>query len=180
MPLTLAVDQIQPASAGSKYLDWQGVPTGMPIAINVITYGTRTSLSGNEAYKGKVLFGDYFTKLRNDTILRATTTVFGASFSAGNCGVGAVIDFNTANEQWDFGTGYQYDGAWTQSQQMTLITGHHQWTGIRAGRHLMSYGWYPAGNNSGNLPFNIFCPNNNDDGRNQQTQSRIVIFEVAP
>ena len=121
MALTLAVDQIQPAHSSSKYLDWQGVPTGMPIAINVISYNTRTATSSNETNKGFVIFGGNFTKLRNDTVLRASCTVFGAGFYSGNCGVGMVLDFNTSNEQWDYGCAYQYDGAWVSAQQTTIV-----------------------------------------------------------
>jgi len=180
MALTLAVDQIQPVSTTAKYIDWQGVPTGMPIAINVVSYGIRTSLSTNEANKGFQAFSGNFTKLRNDTVLRATCTVFGSTFYSGNCGVGLVLDFNTSNEQWDYGVAYQYDGQWTSSQQHTLVMGHSQWTGIRAGQHSMGFGWKPADGGAGNRPFSILCPNNNDDSRNQQEYSRIVIYEVAP
>ena len=183
MPLTLAVDQIQPVSAGSKYLDWQGVPTGMPVAINVISYNIRTGLSNGA---NVTVVGGSFTKLRNDTTIRATCTVFGAGFYSGNCGVGLVIDYGSVNTyglpnaRWDFGLAYQYDGAWISAQQTTLIMGHCQWTGISAGAHTMSFGWNPADNTSSNKPFSYLCPNTNDDVRNQQMVSRIVVYEVAP
>jgi hypothetical protein len=180
MALTLAVDQIQPVSNTAKYIDWQGVPTGMPIAINVVSYAIRTSVSVNDASKAGILFGGYFTKLRNDTVLRASCTVFGAGYYSGNCGVGMVLDFNTSNEQWDYGCAYQYDGSWSSTLQTTIVMGHSQWTGIRAGQHLISFGWKPADNSSGQKPFNILSPNNNDDSRNQQMPCRIVIYEVAP
>jgi hypothetical protein len=44
----------------------------------------------------------------------------------------------------------------------------------------MGFGWKPADGGAGNKPFGILCPNNNDDSRNQQEYSRIVIYEVAP
>jgi hypothetical protein len=178
MPLTLAVDQIQPASA--SYVSWEGVPTGMPLAINVISYSTRTALSTNAASGSIAAFGEYFTKLRSDTVLRATCTVFGAGFYSGNCGVGLVLDYGTANERWDYGLAYQYDGAWVSSQQTTILMGHSQWTGVSAGRHIMSFGWKPADGGAGNKPFNYICPNSSDDARNNQMVSRIVVYEVYP
>lgn len=174
MALTVAVDQIQPYS--STTLSWEGVPTGMPLAISVISYGTRTNLSAVAGVG--IAFGDYFTKLRSDTVLRATSTIFGAGYYSGNCGVGVVLDYGT-NTRWDYGCAYQYDGQWSSTAQTTLVMGHHQWTGVSAGRHLISFGWNPA-DSSTNRPFVYINPNSSDDSRNNQMVSRIVVYEVYP
>jgi len=175
MALTVAVDQIQPYS--SSYLSWEGVPTGMPLAINVISNSTRTSIgnSGNV----QIMSGS-FTKLRSDTVIRATSTIFGCQFNSGNCGVGCVIDYGNTNARWDYGMAYQYDGSWSSTLQTTCVFGHHLWSGITAGTHTMGFGWNPANGSTGEAPFKIFNPNNSDDGRNQQMVSRIVIYEVYP
>ena len=174
MPLTLAVDQIQPANASS--LSFEGMPTGMPLAVNVVSYATRTAL-GTSA--NTVAFGGTFTKLRSDTIIRATCTIFGAGFYSGNCGVGLVLDYGT-NTRWDYGLAYQYDGAWIAAQQTTIIMGHCQWAGVSAGSHIISFGWNVADSGAGNKPFNYINPNSSDDPRNQQMVSRIVVYEVYP
>ena len=175
MALTLAVDQIQPLS--TSYVSWEGVPTGMLLAINVISSATRTALS-NAA--NVTAFGGTFTKLRSDTILRATCTVFGAGYYSGNCGVGLVLDYGTSNVRWDYGCAYQYDGAWSSTAQTTMVMGHHQWSSVSAGSHTMSFGWNPADGTTSNKPFGYLNPNSSDDSRNNQMVSRIVIYEAYP
>lgn len=174
MPLTLAVDQIQPA--GASYVSWEGVPTGMPLAINVISSATRTNLS--VVTGASVAFSGSFTKLRSDTVLRATCTVFGAGYYSGNCAVGVVLDYGV-NTRWDYGCAYQYDGQWSSTAQTTMVMGHHQWSSVSAGSHTIGFGWNPA-DSSTNRPFAYLNPNSSDDSRNNQMVSRIVVYEVYP
>lgn len=173
MALTIATDIIQPAN--SNYISFEGVHTGMPLAVNVISSTSRTALS---AVTGpSVAFSGTFTKLRSDTIIRATCTVFGAGFYSGNCGVGLVLDYGT-NTRWDYGVAYQYDGAWIAAQQTTLVMGHCQWSSVSAGSHTIGFGWNPA-DSSSNRPYNYLNPNSSDDGRNGQFVSTLTIYETA-
>ena len=76
-------------------------PSGHIIQSFVIQNGTRSTVStSGEA----TLFGDTFTKLRSDTDIFTTCTVFGCDYESGNCGVGMKL-----NSTWHFGCGYQYD-----------------------------------------------------------------------
>lgn len=175
MPLTLAADIIQPASA--NFISFVGAPTGFPLAINVISNGVRTSVGTNGNYQ---LFSGTFTKLRSDTVLRASATVFGAGYSSGNCGVGLVLDFGTPSVNWDFGMAYQYDGAWSSTQQTTMVFGQCQWSSIPSGSHTIGFGWKPASGGTGERPFVTLNPNASDDSRNNQMVSRIVVYEVYP
>ena len=173
--MTVFANIIRPYN--TSYLTIENANTGMPLAINVISSNTRTSISTSNKL---TLFSGTFTKLRNDTVLRATSTVFGAGYYSGNCGVGLVLDFGTANERWDYGMAYQYDGAWSASQQTTMVFGQTQWTGVSSGSHTISFGFNTADGGSGNRPFNILNPNSSDDVRNNQMVSRIVVYEVYP
>ena len=147
-------------------------PSGAVLAINVFRNSTRTGVG---AVATQRLFGGTFTKFRTDTLLRATCTVFGASYASGNSGVGLVLDENL----WDYGVAYQYDGAWSQGNQTTIIFGTSYWTGIAEGRHKIEFGWNSI-NGTANNPFNVFNPSNADDVRNQQMISSIVVYEVYP
>jgi hypothetical protein len=91
-----------------------------------------------------------------------------------------VLDFGTANERWDYGMAYQYDGAWSSVNQTTIVFGQAQWTSVAAGSHTMSFGWNTRDGNTNNRPFNNLNPNSSDDSRNQQMVSRIVVYEVYP
>ncbi len=157
----------------SGQITFSNMPSGSIIAVNIIRNGTRSSVSTAAT---QTLFSGSFTKLRSDSRLIARCTVFGAQYYSGNCGVGMNID----GGNWDFGTAYQYDGAWSNANQTTIITGQATWTGISAGSHTVGFGWNTVNNDAGNRPFNIFNPNSSDDGRNQQMVSSITIFEVAP
>jgi hypothetical protein len=173
--MTTTANIIRPYNA--TYLTIENAPTGMPLAINVISSATRTSVSTSNR---TTIISGTFTKLRNDTVIRATSTVFGAGFFSGNCGVGLVLDFGTANERWDYGMAYQYDGAWSSANQTTMVFGQAQWTSVAAGSHTMSFGWNTRDGNTNNRPFNNLNPNSSDDSRNQQMVSRIVVYEVYP
>jgi hypothetical protein len=173
--MTVFANIIRPYNA--SFLSIDGAPTGMPLAINVISSATRTSPSTSN--RTTIITGT-FTKLRSDTVIRATSTVFGAGYYSGNCGVGLVLDFGTATERWDYGMAYQYDGAWSATQQTTIVFGQAQWTSVAAGSHTMSFGWNVADGGTGNRPFNILNPNSSDDVRNNQMVSRIVVYEVYP
>lgn len=175
--MTTFANIIRPYNA--SFLSFEGAPTGMPLAINVISSNTRTSIS--TGFRG-ICFSGSFTKLRNDTIIRATATVFGAGFFSGNCGVGLVLDNGTAIERWDYGMAYQYDGAWSSTQQTTMVFGQTQWAGVAAGGHTIAFGWNVASGSSdtNNRPFNFLNPNSSDDVRNNQMVSRIVVYEVYP
>jgi hypothetical protein len=173
--MTLTVNAIRPASA--PFLAIDGASTGMPLAINVISSGQRTAVSN----AGNVqIFSGTFTKLRADTVIRATATVFGSTFSSGNCGVGLVLDYGTPAVRWDYGLAYQYDGAWVSAQQVTMVFGQSQWTGVAVGSHTIGFGWNPANGGTGERPFGFLNPNSSDDGRHNQIVSRIVVYEVYP
>lgn len=135
---------------------------------------TRRSMPTQGSYVETNL-GGTFTKVRSDTVIIATSTVFGAGFSAGNCGVGLRMNASS----WDHGMAYQYDGQWSTTQQTTPIIGTHRWTGLAAGNHTVYWGWNVVGGGA-NKPFNFLNPDNNDDVRNYQMISSIIVYEVAP
>jgi hypothetical protein len=121
-----------------------------------------------------IAFSGSFTKILSNSIIIATSTVLGNGFSSGNCGVGLRL-----NNTWDFGSGYQYDGQWTQAHQTTIVISTGRWTGVAAGVHTMGWGWLPA-NGTNNRPFDFLNPNTaSGEPRNQQMTSSIVIYEVA-
>jgi hypothetical protein len=173
--MTTTANIIRPYSA--SFLTFENANSGMPLAINVISSATRTAVGTSN--RTTIITGT-FTKLRADTVIRATSTVFGCQYFSGNCGVGLVLDFGTANERWDYGMAYQYDGAWSSTQQTTMVFGQAQWTGVAAGSHTMSFGWNTADGGTNNRPFSILNPNSSDDPRNNQMVSRIVVYEVYP
>jgi len=154
-------------------VDYSIMPSGSVIGMKSIRNSTRTSIGSVAA--GYILFSGTFTKQRADTIIIATCTVFGAQYASGNCAVGLKLD-NT----WDYGVAYQYDGAWSATLQVTMVTGQCQWTGVSAGSHTMGFGWNPVNGGSGEKPFSIFNPNASDDSRNQQMTSSINVYEVMP
>ena len=176
--LTLPVDGVLMSSTSSLSsanltgaLPASVVPSGGVIAMSTVRSSTRTSMPTTSNY---VAFSGSFTKQRTDSVIIATSTVFGNGFSAGNCGVGLRLD-----STWDFGSAYQYDGAWSQVDQITIVVGTGRWEGFAAGSHTMGWGWFPA-NNAANKPFDFLNPNAaNGELRNNQVISSIVIFEVA-
>lgn len=144
---------------------------GAIIALTIVRTNTRTSVS---TAASATLFSGSFTKLRADSQLIATCTVYGAGGAySGNCGVGMNIDGST----WDYGVAYQYDGAWNSSQT-TIIVGQSRWSGISAGSHTIAFGWNTINNEVSNKPFSILNPNSSDDNRNQQMASSIFLYEV--
>ena len=148
-------------------------PAGHIIQSFVIQNGTRVAVSTSAE---STLFGDNFTKLRSDTDIFATCTVYGADFESGNCGVGMKL-----NSTWQFGCGYQYDGAWSGTQQVTIIIGTGYWSTPPAGASSIYFGWKPANGSSNERPFVYFNPNASDsEPRNQQFISSIVVYEVMP
>tara|TARA_B100002019_G_C21247609_1_gene589284 strand:- start:1171 stop:1737 length:567 start_codon:yes stop_codon:yes gene_type:complete len=148
-------------------------PSGHIIQSFVIQNGTRSTVStSGEA----TLFGDTFTKLRSDTDIFTTCTVFGCDYESGNCGVGMKL-----NSTWHFGCGYQYDGAWSGTIQTTIIIGTGYWSTPPIGSTTIYFGWKPVNGSTGERPFAIFNPNTtNGEARNQQFISSIVVYEVMP
>lgn len=148
-------------------------PSGTVIAVNTVRSSTRTSMPYSNNFTA---FSGSFNKLRSDSVIVATATVFGSSFDSGNCGTGLRL-----NNTWDFGSAYQYDGAWTQALQTTIAIGTGRWTGVPAGTHTMGWGWQTADGATGNRPFQWLNPSSaGGDARVQQMTSSIVIYEVAP
>ena len=176
--LTLPVDGVLMSSTSSLSsanltgaLPASVVPSGGVIAMSTVRSSTRTSMPSTSNY---VAFSGSFIKQRADSVIIATSTVFGNSFNSGNCGVGLKLD-----STWDFGSSYQYDGAWSGPLQTTIVIGTGRWEGFAAGSHTMGWGWFPA-NNAANKPFDFLNPNAaNGELRNNQVISSIVIFEVA-
>ena len=121
-----------------------------------------------------IAFNGNFTKLRSDTDLIATCTVYGHFRVSGNCGVGMVID----RAYWDHGCGYQYDVGWTDGSQTIIVTGSSRWTGIPSGTRNIGFGWKTFNRASGDRPFSFLNPFNNPDPRNQQFISSIFVFEI--
>ena len=146
---------------------------GFILSSTMIRSNTRTAIS---AAGIGTLFSGTFTKLRSDTVIIATTTIFGEAFSAGNCGVCLKIDGGTPN----YGLQYQYDGSWSSTIQTTTISGQCQFTGIAAGTRTMSAGWHTINNEAGNRPFGFLNPSPSTPGetRNQQMVSSIIVYEV--
>jgi hypothetical protein len=171
MASVLKVDKLKSRDGVSK-LTLNNMQSGFILGSAIFRNGTRSAVSGAAE---ATLFGGSFTKQRSDTVLIATNTVFGAGYYSGNCGVGMKLD-NT----WHFGTGYQYDGAWSATAQVTVINGQGYWSGIAAGSHTLYWGWKCADGGAGNRPFNYFNPNSNDDSRLQQVVSSMIVYEVYP
>lgn len=171
MPGILYADKIKSRTGGTLVLN--GVDKGFIWSMNTIRYGTRTAVGGA---KSAILFSGTFYKFRDDTDIVATCTVFGDGYNSGNCGTGMVLD----NTSWDYGTAYQYDGAWSATQQTTMVFGTAQWRGVAAGNHLVGFGWNSISTGStAEKPFNYINPNSsNGDARNQQMVSSIVVYEI--
>jgi hypothetical protein len=173
MPGILKVDSIQLAP-GSSVMTLNNMQPGFILSSTAIRYGTRTALSIS-AYT--VIFSGSFTKLRADSTIIATCTVFGDGFYSGNCGVGMQID---TGSNWDYGCGYQYDGGWSNTIQTTVVNGQSQWTGISAGSHTIGFGWRTFNLSSAtDRPFNNINPNSAVESRNQQMISSIFVYEIA-
>lgn len=173
MPGILKVDSIQLAP-GSSVMTLNNMQPGFILSSTAIRNSTRTALSISS---GATIFSGTFTKLRGDSTLIATCTVFGDGFYSGNCGVGMFID-STSN--WDYGCGYQYDGSWSSTIQTTVVNGQSQWTGISAGIHTIGFGWKCANGSATDRPFSYVNPNTaNSETRNQQMISSIFVYEIA-
>lgn len=168
MPRILTADTIQTLSGAVLSSNW---PSGMVVGGKIIRSDVRTSMPAlSGAYTA---FSGVYNKRfgASDSYLVVRSTVFGAGRYSGNCGVGHVCDGN-----WDFGVGYQYDGAWTDQQSITVI-GHSVFTGIAAGNRTIGWGWNPN-DGSTNRPFNNLNPNSSDDPRNSQMSSVVIVQEV--
>ena len=158
------------ASKLSGQLPYANISSGSIISVSTVRSSTRTSMP---ATTSAIAFSGNFTKQLNDSIIIATATVFGGPFQSGNCGVGLRLD-----STWDYGAAYQYDGAWGSSQA-TIVVATGRWSGISAGSRTMAFGWNSLVPGS-ERPFEWLNPNSNNDPRNQQMISSIVIYEVAP
>lgn len=170
------LSQLRPNSTGlitksNLPSDGTWVPSGGVIAISTVRSAIKTTMSNSAEY---VAFSGTFTKKRSDSIIIAQSNVYGSSFSSGNCGVGLKLD-----STWDFGSSYQYDGAWSQALQVTIVTGNGMWSGISSGSHTMGWGWKTANGSTAERPFDYLNPNGAADARIPQITSTIVIYEVA-
>jgi hypothetical protein len=168
---TIEVNTIRRDPAATN-LTFSNVPAGFIISSTTIRSNTRTAIS--LAAIG-TLFSGTFTKLRSDTVIIATTTIFGEAFNSGNCGVCLKIDGGTPN----YGLCYQYDGGWG-AFQTTTISGQCQFTGIAAGTRTISAGWHTFNGSASDRPFGFLNPNSStpSESRNQQMVSSIIVYEV--
>ena len=168
MARILTADTIETTDGRTFVSDF---PSGTVISSTVIRNGTRTSISTSAT---GILFSGYHNKLldRNGSYLIIRSSVFGAQYSAGNCGTGVRI-----GSTWDYGAAYQYDGSWSSTQQTTCIYGYHIFTDVDAGSRNIEFGWN-ARDGGSNRPFAIFNPNNNDDARLRQIISTMYVQEV--
>lgn len=176
---TLKVDSITPT--GSSGIQWNSnytggvlaslnMPAGAILSVTPIRYSTRTSLG---AATSRVVFTGNITKQSSTSILVCEYTIYMGRFYDGNSGTGIVLDGTT----WGLSGGYGYDGLWSSAEQTTLDMGHTVFTGVSAGSHTIGWGWrYANGNNS--FPCYYINPNNNEDARNQQFVSTILVYEV--
>jgi hypothetical protein len=146
---------------------------GFILSSTTIRSNTRTAISLAAI---STLFSGTFTKLRSDTIIIATATIFGDGYNSGNCGVCLKIDGGTPN----YGLQYQYDGSWSSTAQTTIISGQCQFTGIAAGTRTISAGWHTFNGSANDRPFNNLNPNSStgSEPRNQQMVSSIIVYEV--
>ncbi len=159
------------ASSGS----W--APSGTIISITPIRSSSRTSVSGQGSNfpTGYKLWSGSFTKLRADTDIYVYSHQMFQGWYSGNCAVGLNMD--NSNSLWDYGHGYQYDGNYGPATIQP--TGCSRWTGLSAGSHTVYFGWNPNGGGA-NTPGNIWNPNNNEDNRDQQRVSSMIVYEVVP
>ena len=146
---------------------------GFILSTTKIRSNTRTAVSLAAI---ATLFSGTFVKLRSDTIIIATATIFGEAFNSGNCGVCLKIDGGTPN----YGLQYQYDGGWSSTIQTTTISGQCQFTGIAAGTRTISAGWHTFNGSASDRPFGFLNPSPSTPGetRNQQMVSSIIVYEV--
>lgn len=156
-------------AAGPVPIQLENMYSGMVLAVTPIRYSRRVTTS--TGYASGMLFGGTFEKLRADTYIRATCTVFGQGPQSGDCGVGMKLD-----NSWDYGCAYQYDG----SSYTQILFGTSYWTGIAKGTHNIGVGWNTVNNSSNERPFTTLNPNTSEDGRNQQFISTILVYEVYP
>jgi hypothetical protein len=163
-----ANDNVISLASGSQI-----VQPGMVLAVNAIRNSTRqTAPTGTAA---RVLFSGNFTKILDSSLLIAQCTVFGNGHASGQAGVGMVLD----NTLWDHGCAYQYDGAWSGSEQTTIVVGNAVWSGIPKGLRNVGFGYRPANGSINERPFITFNPNSSDGARIQQMTSSIIIYEIA-
>lgn len=165
------IDQIMRKDPLTKFVDIDNLYSGGILALTVIRNNTRTAISASAQ---GVAFSGSFRKIKANSIIRSTCTVFGDGYSAGNCGVGMVID----SLLWDHGCAYQYDGAWSSTQQTTIIVGSSTWNNLSVGTHTIGFGWKTADSTS-DKPFNYINPNSSTESRNQQMVSSIFVYEVV-
>jgi hypothetical protein len=170
MTSAIQIDTIQSATSGQRIV-LQGAPTGMVLATTVIRNGTRTATSSAYNY---TLFSGGFTKTTSTSNLVVTCTVWGVQYNDGNAGTGFVLDGTT----WDWGTAYNYDGAWTNAYETIQVIGTGYFTGVSAGVHTMGWGW-KAVSGGASRAFNYFNPNATDQSRNGQFYSQLIVYEIA-
>jgi len=174
MTSILKIDEISTSSPNIR-LKLNGMPQGYVYSTSQVSSNVRTAVG--TAVEG-ILFSGNFIKTRDDSFILATSTVFGDGYFSGNCGVGMRL----GGIYWDHGSAYQYDGSWSSTAQTTIIVGTGYWTiPLPAGTYNMGFGWRTADGNANNRPFNNLNPNNqvSGEGRNQQMESRIIIYEIA-
>ena len=169
MTSALIVDAIQSVTPGDR-IQFQGSP-GLVLNTTMINNSTRTATS---LAFNLILFSGSFTKTTSTSNLVVTCNVVGGQFNDGNAGVGIVLDSTT----WDWGTAYNYDGAWTNANSIVQVVGTGFFTGVSAGAHTMGWGWRAASGGA-SRGFNFLNPNSADDGRNGQYISSLIIYEIA-
>ena len=169
MTSIIRTDELACATPGAR-IQFQGSP-GLVLATTVISNSTRTATS--LAFNLTVFSGS-FTKTTSTSNILVTGSVVGGQYNDGAAGVGFVLDGTT----WDWGTAYNYDGVWTNANAIVQVVGTGYFTGVTAGAHTMGWGWRAA-TGGASRAFNIFNPNNADDGRNGQFISSLIIYEIA-
>lgn len=172
MASILRTDQID-SSPGRK-TDFYGVPNGFVVGTGIIQNSVRTSMTNSVSEY--IAFSGTYTKIRSDTYILATCTVFGSAFSSGNLGVGMRL-----NGIWDHGSAYQYDGLWTRDIQTTVVMGTAYWNiPIPAGNCTIGWGWRPINGATSERVFDFLNPASTPaDARVQQMTSSILVYEIT-
>ena len=187
MPITLGNTSISGLAAGglpnsivtaanmnTSSAGW--APSGTIVSMTTIRNNSRTSVGGQGSNfpTGYKLWSGSFTKLRNDTDIYAYSHQMFQGWYSGNCSVGMNMD--NSNSLWDYGHSYQYDGNYGPATIQP--TGCSRWTGLAAGSHTIYFGWNARSGT--NTPGTIWNPNNNEDNRDQQIVSSMIVYEVVP
>ena len=160
-----------------------GTPQGMIINVTVHRDFTRNNddAAGGSSTHTNWACGN-FTKQLSTSMIHANFHMPFADDYSYVCGTGLRIDDDTS--LWRYGVAYNYHNLiqgpthWS----MQAIHGQCLWARgvVSAGVHAMNFGWYPADGTTSHKPWSR-CknPNSNEDYRNPQHGSSIVIMEIA-